>query len=83
MEKERRGKRKKEERRGEERTKKSMNQSLTVVWTTRTMMVAKAKTSNTPSVAMMKYKQTLLVAPSLLGTVSSFTFMADSCESFA
>lgn len=49
---------------------------------TKTMMVAKAKTSNATRVVMMKYKHVLLVAPSLLATVSSLTSMADSWESF-
>lgn len=46
------------------------------------MMVANAKMSNATRVAMMKYKHVLLVAPSLLETKSSFTCMADSCNSF-
>lgn len=55
---------------------------LTVLRITKTMMVANAKTSNATRVAMMKYKKVLLVAPSLLETLSSFTCMADSWESF-
>lgn len=51
---------------------------LTVLRITKTMTVANAKTSNATRVAMMKYKKVLLVAPSLLETVPSFTCMADS-----